>query len=145
MKDEIKKKIEDEALVFSKSNYADSIPDGLVDLLSFKKGAEYGYSLAQQSVNSELDFYANELNRERIKTYTDLSERYLVTLSSIRDIFDAGLNFAADKYKAILSASQNTVSNEGEKCDKCDNEGCIRINLGDVVSSVLCNCIKASI
>jgi len=49
MKDEIKKKIEEEALKFSKSEYADSIPDELVDLLSFKKGAEYGYSLAQQS------------------------------------------------------------------------------------------------
>ena len=49
MKDEIKKKIEEEALVFSKSNYADSIPDELLDFLSFKKGAEYGYSLAQQS------------------------------------------------------------------------------------------------
>jgi len=141
MKDEIKKKIEDEAII----RYSDRRITLDEPRYDFIRGCEYGYSLAQQSVNSELDFYANELNRERIKTYTDLSERYLVTLSSIRDIFDAGLNFAADKYKAILSASQNTVSNEGEKCDKCDNEGCIRINLGDVVSSVLCNCIKASI
>jgi hypothetical protein len=58
MKEEIKKKIEEEAVQFSKSNYADSLPDELIDKLSFIKGAEYGYSLAQQSVNSEL---ANEV------------------------------------------------------------------------------------
>jgi len=54
MKNEIKQQIEKEALIFRKSEYADSIADDLVDLLSFKKGAEYGYSLAQQSVNIEL-------------------------------------------------------------------------------------------
>jgi len=74
MKDEIKKKIEEEALVFSKSNYADSIPDELVDLLSFKKGAEYGYSLAQQSVNSELVIghltAVNEFKQRLIKAIT---------------------------------------------------------------------------
>jgi len=133
MKEEIKKKIEEEKwkangyTLYAKEIKAPIFNEGFV------AGAKYVYSLfehtctycgctttqpdsecyanpkniSQQSVNSELDFYANELNRERIKTYTDLSERYLVTLSSIRDIFDAGLNFAADKYKAILSASQN--------------------------------------
>ena len=54
MKNEIKQQIEKEALIFRKSEYADSIADDLVDLLSFKKGAEYGYSLARQSVNIEL-------------------------------------------------------------------------------------------
>ena len=68
MKDEIKQQIEKEALIFRKSEYADSIADDLVDLLSFKKGAEYGYSLARQSVNSEL--------LETLKEY--LSELFLI-------------------------------------------------------------------
>jgi len=50
MEKEIKKKIEDEAYQYDNSTPSDSCNEEL----AFIKGAEYGYSLAQQNVNSEL-------------------------------------------------------------------------------------------
>jgi hypothetical protein len=87
MKEEIKKKIEEEAVQFSKSNYADSLPDELIDKLSFIKGAEYGYSLAQQSVNSELIQKANVVKDTILEviafTGTDLLNRALLEIDEV--------------------------------------------------------------
>ena len=99
MKPTIKQKIEDEALRrFPKDEYDDEYFTGRY---YFEEGAKYGYNI-KESVNDKLDFYAMDLNTERIKTYTALSERYNLDISSIRDIFDAGLNFAAGKYEQQL-------------------------------------------
>lgn len=108
MEDKIKKQIEEEALRrFPEDEYDDEY---FTERYYFKEGAKYGYNI-KESVNDKLDFYAMDLNTERIKTYTALSERYNLDISSIRDIFDAGLNFAAGKYESIFSAS-NEIQKE---------------------------------
>lgn len=99
MEDKIKKQIEEKALRrFPEDEYDDEY---FTARYYFKEGAKYAYNI-KESVNDKLDFYAMDLNTERIKTYTALSERYNLDISSIRDIFDAGLNFAAGKYEQQL-------------------------------------------
>ena len=66
MKDEIKKKIEEEAIIFSKSNLCDSFYSDTNDAMCFIEGGKYGYSLAQQQSEKAV----NEFKQRLIKAIT---------------------------------------------------------------------------
>ena len=95
MEDKILKQIEEEAVKFSKSNYADSIPNEYIEELSFIAGAKYGYNI-KESVDEKLV--------EALKEVWKHMNAYIP--EKVFDLVE----------EALLSA-QNTVSNEGEKCD----------------------------
>jgi hypothetical protein len=156
MEDKILKQIENEAVKFSKSNYAGSIPDEHLEELSFIAGAKLGliiresvdikmrdnieivlpsstsaceYNVRVKSVAGEIlfehKFYGNSM--PLIKESVDVDWKklrdeyfdehvqkdtggYIHITTPAHDLFEW--------FKSKLSASKNTVSNEGEKYEK---------------------------
>lgn len=101
MEDKILKQIEDEALKYAESKSSSSVFFE-THVKDFTEGAKYGYNI-KKSVDVDWKKFRDEYFDEHVQEDTG---GYIHVTTAAHDLFEW--------FKSKLSASKNTVSNEGE-------------------------------